>query len=535
MIIPAALRFTLLLTMAFSYCSWSHAIEIRVPQDVAGIQKAIAIANDGDEIIVAAGIWNESIDFSGKNIVIRSEQGPENTLIEGTLGASVVVFQSGETSLAMLEGFKISGGGGTASSGPQLGGGLYISGSSPCIRDCIIEGNQASVGGGVFIDAGPSQQIVFEQVQILSNLALDSGGALAIIGVDSGVSLVNCVLQGNQSDTVAGAIYCEASSVQMQSCQITENSAEMLVGGVWLYLDSEGDFFDCEFSSNSSLIVGGAVVVSDFSQLTMERCSLFDNSGGASGGGLLFDVADDQLLQEVRHCVFHGNLASGSGADVVISFNPVNVTMQRCTFGPPAFGSASSIRVNNDYPGVLLLDSCIVIGGGIPSIDAQPGSTIAYYSCIEGLASSGIEAIDCIDEDPLFVDPAAGILTLQVGSPCIDSGNPALPLDPDGSAPDMGALGVGLMDVFRRGDVDGSSSTNLGDAIQILGMLFVAGSATIGCLDAGDCNDDGVLNISDPVTLLDHLFVSGKPLPQPFEECGPDPTADALECSISCP
>ena len=46
MIIPAALRFTLLLTMAFSYCSWSHAIEIRVPQDVPGIQKAIAIAND---------------------------------------------------------------------------------------------------------------------------------------------------------------------------------------------------------------------------------------------------------------------------------------------------------------------------------------------------------------------------------------------------------------------------------------------------------------------------------------------------------
>ena len=535
MILPVVSRFVFLLITVFSISGGAEAIEILVPQDVPNIQQAIAIANDGDEIIVSAGIWNEAIDFSGKNIVIRSQEGPEKTRIEGTLDAPVVTFQSGETNLARLEGFRISGGGGSGNSGSQLGGGIYISGASPCIRDCIIEENQAFVGGGVFIDAGPSQQIVLEEVQILSNLALNSGGGLGIVGVGSGVTLVNCLIQGNQSETVAGAIYCEASSVQLQSCQVKQNSAEMLVGGVWLYLNSEGDFFDCEFSSNSSLIVGGAVVVSDFSRLTMERCFLLDNCGGVSGGGLLLDVGDDQLLQTIRSCVFLGNLASGTGADVVISFNQVSVLMERCTFGPPAAGSASNIRVNNNYPQVLLLDSCIVQGGGVPSIDAEPGSTLGYYSCIEGLTSTGIDFLDCIDEDPLFVNPAAGILTLQVGSPCIDSGNPALPLDPDGSAPDMGALPVAQLGEFRRGDVDGSGSLNLGDAIQILGMLFVSGSATIDCLDAGDCNDDGALNISDAVTLLDTLFVSGEPLPVPFEECGADPTPDALDCAIFCP
>ena len=49
------------------------------------------------------------------------------------------------------------------------------------------------------------------------------------------------------------------------------------------------------------------------------------------------------------------------------------------------------------------------------------------------LASPGIQT-----NNPLFVDQVAGDFHLQAASPCIDTGNPASPLDPDGSRTDRG-------------------------------------------------------------------------------------------------
>jgi hypothetical protein len=45
-----------------------------------------------------------------------------------------------------------------------------------------------------------------------------------------------------------------------------------------------------------------------------------------------------------------------------------------------------------------------------------------------------------INEDPLFVDRAAGDYRLTALSPCVDAGDPASELDPDGTRADMGAF-----------------------------------------------------------------------------------------------
>ena len=42
--------------------------------------------------------------------------------------------------------------------------------------------------------------------------------------------------------------------------------------------------------------------------------------------------------------------------------------------------------------------------------------------------------------DPLFLDTTAHDYHLRPGSPCIDTGDPASPIDPDGSRVDMGWL-----------------------------------------------------------------------------------------------
>jgi hypothetical protein len=74
----------------------------------------------------------------------------------------------------------------------------------------------------------------------------------------------------------------------------------------------------------------------------------------------------------------------------------------------------------------------------------------------------------------------------------------------------------------------------IADAIFTLSYLFVSGPAP-SCLDAADTNDSGAVDIADAVTTLGHLFASRGPLPPPFDECGIDPRADALDCEAFLP
>ena len=45
-----------------------------------------------------------------------------------------------------------------------------------------------------------------------------------------------------------------------------------------------------------------------------------------------------------------------------------------------------------------------------------------------------------------------------------------------------------------------------------------------------DANDDGTVDIADAIVVLGHLFSSSGDLPEPFGECGFDPTMDTLGC-----
>jgi hypothetical protein len=45
-----------------------------------------------------------------------------------------------------------------------------------------------------------------------------------------------------------------------------------------------------------------------------------------------------------------------------------------------------------------------------------------------------------------------------------------------------------------------------------------------------DGNDDGRVDLSDAVWMLDYTFLNGAPPPDPFLDCGQDPTGDPLGC-----
>jgi hypothetical protein len=64
------------------------------------------------------------------------------------------------------------------------------------------------------------------------------------------------------------------------------------------------------------------------------------------------------------------------------------------------------------------------------------GNPDLTYSC----SSTALAGVGNITTDPAFVDPENKDFNLLAGSPCIDAGDPAWPLDPDSTRADMGAL-----------------------------------------------------------------------------------------------
>ena len=149
----------------------------------SGIQNAISAASDGYTILVEKGTYKESIDFLGKNILLKGIHGPEQTIIQGVNSNSpVVVFQGGEKN-AILEGFTIKNG------NSQEGGGIrIINQSSAWIQRCIISNNEAINGGGVFCNEA---SIHLENCIIANNNADNDGAGLYFNRADS--SIILCV------------------------------------------------------------------------------------------------------------------------------------------------------------------------------------------------------------------------------------------------------------------------------------------------------------------------------------------------------
>jgi hypothetical protein len=217
------------------------------PADFNNIQAAIDDANGGDTVLVYDGTYtgygNENIDFKGKAITLRSENGPGNCIIDCNTGpyhySRGFYFHSGEGADSVLDGFTITNGyqapgGGICckSASPTIancliignqavigrnyyGGGIYSVGSNPTISNCIINGNSAGYGGGILGRAR------------ITNCEISGNRALANVGGVSGAySMNNCTIIGNWALRDVGGVSSKASLIS--NCIIRDNLPEQL-------------------------------------------------------------------------------------------------------------------------------------------------------------------------------------------------------------------------------------------------------------------------------------------------------------------
>jgi hypothetical protein len=112
----------------------------------------------------------------------------------------------------------------------------------------------------------------------------------------------------------------------------------------------------------------------------------------------------------------------------------------------PSTGFWTQNKSGQSHPAATLAiqaKNCIILAESPVLIDAPypAGNTAVTYSDLARLDFSAFvwPGLGNISADPLFTDAAAGDFHLTAGSPCRDSGDPAM-FDPDTTRADMGAL-----------------------------------------------------------------------------------------------
>ncbi|MCD4655647.1 right-handed parallel beta-helix repeat-containing protein [bacterium] len=356
------------IVMCTAICS---AVVRNVPADYPTIQAGIDAAIEGDTVLLADGTYtgdgNRDIDFWGKAITVKSENGAKDCIVdcEGTESEPHrgFHFHSGEDVNSCLDGISIINGYITISSSGMSGGAILCSNfSSPRIINCIVSNNTAEDynGGGIGCEDSSSPRI--QNCTITHNRALGSsvyGGGILCWNNSSPI-ISFCYFFGNTSDDSCGALASFRSSPIIWSCEFIGNSA-YTVGGLGLYYESYPIIFDCLIAYNSAHMTGG--VRCSISSAQFLYCEISNNFSERtmSPGGILINTSSNA---ELINCTISQNV---NGGIAIANSNPmISSCLIKGNSGEDLGGIYCSSHSSAEFINCLITEnSCIEPGGGI--------------------------------------------------------------------------------------------------------------------------------------------------------------------------
>ena len=430
--------------------------ELHVPGQHPTIQEAVDSALDGSVIVVAGGHYsgagNQSIDFGGKAITVRSETGPAQCIIacefpDRTYGVGFS-FHSGETSESVLDGFTITGASCgivcTEASSPtirnchivgntpgrdsrDLGGGVLCQDrSNPLIAGCLIMDNGSPDGGGL---CSSKSSPTVRDCLFIRNVAygcpgcqrIVPGSGGAIFCVEGGAAVERCVMSENQADLGAG-FYCERSRPTLTNCLITGNH-------------DLGRWADDEFGE------GGAGVCSWAARPIISNCTIVGNAHVAGVGGGVSSLYEGVV--SIRDSILWGNVAAEGDqvAVPVLEDNHQDVGSALIARSSSIQGGSSGVYVGPS--------SCL--DWQFDNIESDPLFAVPGYWDSNGTPDDGDDDF-WVDGDYHLQsqagrwDPVGARWVIDgVTSPCIDAGDPNRPVgeepEPNRGRINMGAYG----------------------------------------------------------------------------------------------
>ena len=409
-----------------------------VPAEFESIQTAIAIAQDGDVILVSpgtyTGIGGSIIDTGGKALTIRALGSPEETVLHGQGARRVVYCNSGETSKTVIEGFTLTGG------RSSDGAGVYCNGSSPMLVRCIITGNTSS---GAYMGTG--------------------GG---ISCYNSYLTLTECIISNNTGSNEqhnGGGIYCSGGSPMFIDCSVMANSigsGEFSYGGGIYIHSSSPTFAACRVSNNSS---GN------------------EWSWPGSGGGIMCAGSVPLLGDSTVCCNWPDQIAgnwSDGGGNIVSDICPTDC---QCNEIDDQDEIADGTSFDCDQDGVP--DECEIDCDGdglIDDCDSEPdqdGNGVPDNcdpDCNDNGIADGVEVLfgwaddcdgDAVPDDCQLADGSATDCDLDgTLDHCQITGDPALDCDEDGAIDSCAIADGSVEDCNENGIPDSCDIANGGDA-----------------------------------------------------------------------
>lgn len=105
-------------------------------------------------IAVAAGTYDDrvSINASGSpkplTLTITGTAGAASTIVDGN--AAGAVFTIGSKAKVTLSGLTVTNGTGGPAQGTTGGGGILANGATVTLSECMVDGNQAALGSGIY-------------------------------------------------------------------------------------------------------------------------------------------------------------------------------------------------------------------------------------------------------------------------------------------------------------------------------------------------------------------------------------------------
>jgi len=377
--------FRVFLALVLNSAALASVIDIPAAQPT--IQAGINAAQSGDTVLVAPGTYTENINFLGKAITVKSSKGASLTIIDGGNVATVVTFDTNETSSSILSGFTLQHGNST----PNLlliGGGVLVYFASPTIMNNVIQNNLACGGGGgigvyygspviqgntiksctVGCPGGSGAGITLEgngSAQIIGNTIRNNtatigfGGGIALVGagtptIENNVISGN-VAEGNSPSSQGGGIFIE---------NILGADARILQNLIYGNIAGQGSGVYAFVPSGASpLFVNNTIV----------------GSASAPQGSAVYMTGFDDQVQFVNNLLIGPRTSNAVYCD-----NSYDQT-------PPAFIDSDAFSVN----GTGLLGTC--------SLESSLNGNISV--------------------DPRFVNT----YHLRAGSPVIDIGDNAAP------------------------------------------------------------------------------------------------------------
>jgi hypothetical protein len=318
--------------------------------DFESLEPAVAAAATGDTILVAPGFYtgeeNARVDFLGKDIVLRSTNGPEVTTF-GFIHGPGFRLESGETEATVIEGLTL-----TAAESAPVSFAVNCDGSAVTIRDCIfteisgialslrgprqstvsdcrftenasgiwLNGVEANIRSCTFTENGPPQyfwqggaigmssicgEILIEDCTFVGNIPGRDGGAIMNEGVDQ-LLVVDCVFEGNRAGR--DEYYPPGfGGPEIVRCTFTGNTAARDGGAIYRWR-TNFTATDCIFEGNTAPR-GGAVCCFDeyewaFDSPKISGCTFTSNRAEMGAAVMCVESA-----ARVDSCLFDGNRA----------------------------------------------------------------------------------------------------------------------------------------------------------------------------------------------------------------------------------